>query len=193
MAVSAPGSVDPPDLSDLGAEPTDPERRRWLRPSRLAVVATCIVIGGMWVLAYVWTAVAPPVDKLSSPAFAQQAEPICQVTAGQLAALPPARKSPDNVARADVVDQTNRDLRTMLARLAAITPTGKDGRIVSEWLSDYRVYVGNREDYARRLRTDPGARFYEDQKVAGEQISIPIDSLATANHMDDCVAPEDLS
>ena len=107
--------------------------------------------------------------------------------------LPKAHQSPDNVARADVVTQTNEDLRAMLARLATIVPSGKDGRIVREWLADYSTLVGNREDYARRLRTDPKARFYEAQKEPGEQISDPIDTLATANNMDDCVAPEDLS
>ena len=29
--------------------------------------------------------------------------------------------------------------------------------------------------------------------MAGEQISIPIGNLATANDMNDCVAPDDLS
>ena len=106
-------------------------RRRRFSPARIAVIATCAFILGMWILVYVWSAVQPTPDKLSSPAFAQQAEPICKTTAGQLAALPPAQQSPDNVARADVVDQTNRDLRTMLTRLAAIAPSGKDGRIVS--------------------------------------------------------------
>ena len=49
-----------------------------------------------------------------------------------------------------------------------MAPTsGNDGRMVQEWLTDYGTYVGNREDYARRLRTDPGARFYETEKRAG--------------------------
>ncbi len=192
MTISPPGSVDPPDLSDLGAEPPASGRRR-IHPARIAVVVTCVFIVGMWIFVYVWGAAQPTPDKLSSPRFGQQAEPICKITANALAALPPAQASPNNVARADVVTQTNQDLREMLARLGTIIPSGNDGRIVREWLADYRTYVGNREDYARRLRTDPGARFYEAQKNPGEQISDPIDTMATANHMDDCVAPEDLS
>jgi len=147
----------------------------------------------MWVVVYAWGSFQPPVDKLSHPAFAQQAESICKATADRLAALPKAYQSPNNVARAEAVAQGNADLRAMLAQLGAIAPSGNDGHIVREWLSDYSIYMGNREDYARRLRTDPGARFYEDQKSVGEQISIPIDTLATANKMNDCVAPEDLS
>ena len=80
MTISAPGSVEPPDLSDLAAEtprrrtPTDP------RPT-IAVVATCVFILGMWIFVYVWGAAQPAPDKLSTPAFALQAEPICKVTA----------------------------------------------------------------------------------------------------------------
>jgi len=195
MAASPPGSADPPDLSDLGlGDPSAPDApRHRSRVARVAVVATCVFILGMWVVVYVWGAVQPKADKLAHPAFGQQAEQICKVTAAELAALPPAQDSADNVARAAVVAQTDQDLRAMLARLATIVPTGNDGRIVREWLADYSTYVGNREDYARRLRTDPKARFYESQKEPGEQISDPVDTLATANGMDDCVAPEDLS
>jgi hypothetical protein len=159
----------------------------------MAVITTCVLILAMWIVVYAWGSFQPPVDKLSRPAFAQQAEPVCKATADRLAALPKAFQSPNNVARAEVVAQGNAELRAMLAQLATIAPSGKDGRIVHEWLSDYSIYMGNREDYARRLRTDPSARFYEDQKSVGEQISIPIDTLATANKMNDCVAPEDLS
>ena len=140
----------------------------------MAVVATCVLILGMWIVVYVWgrgPAAAwtswPPRPSPGRPS------PICKVTADRLAALPKAFQSPNNVARAEVVAQTNADLRAMLAQLATIVPSGNDGRIVREWLSDYRTYVGNREDYARRLRTDPTARFYESQKNPGEQISDP--------------------
>ena len=89
------------------------------------------------------------------------------------------------MARAAVVARSNVDLRAMLAQLATVAPTAATtAACVREWLADYRTYVGNREDYARRLRTDPTARFYEPEKNPGEQISIPIDTFATANDMD---------
>ena len=193
MTISPPGSVDPPDLSDLGAEPPatrtppdppGPDRSGGHLLSSSWACGSSSTCGGRR---------SPRPTSCPARAFALKAEPICKLTATQLAALPPAQASPDNVARAAVVSQTNQDLRAMLARLATVVPSGNDGRIVREWLADYSTYVGNREDYARRLRTDPKARFYEAQKNPGEQISDPIDTLATANHMDDCVAPEDLS
>jgi hypothetical protein len=195
--VAAPpvSSADPPDVSDLvdpTAEPDRSRRRRLIGPT--AAVIMCVLIIGMWVVVYWWGAVQKPADKLDNSTFGQQAEPICRTTTAQLNALPKAFQTPTNTGRAAVVAQTNDDLREMLTRLAAIAPTtGTDGRIVHEWLHDYSTYVGNREDYVRRLRTDPDARFYESQKDPGEQITDPVDSFATANGMNDCVAPEDLS
>ncbi len=173
-------------------DPQPPRRR--VRLGTVAAVTMSVLILGMWAFVYIWGAIQKPVDRLDSPAYARRAEPICAVTAAQLAALPPAFKSKTNVDRADVVDQTNVDLRAMLTRLAAVAPTsGSDAHVVHEWLTDYGRLVSDREDYARRLRTDPGARYYETEIEPGEQISIAIDSLATANKMQSCTTPEDLS
>jgi hypothetical protein len=191
LSPPAPAPADPPDLSDLGADDQPARRRR--RWGTWAAVAISLAIVGMWVYVYAYGAVHKPVDKLDSPAFGRRAEPVCAVTLAQLNALPKAFQSTNNVDRAEVVTQTNQDLRDMLANLAKVAPTtGNDAHIVREWLGDYSTYVGNRENYATRLRTDPGARFYESE-LDGDQISDPIDSFATANGMGDCVAPEDLS
>lgn len=191
MPVSTPTSAEPPDLSDLGADEVEgPPRHRW---GTWAAVLISVSILGMWIFVYAYGAAHKPVDKLASPAFGQRAEPICAVTLAQLNALPKAFQAKNNVDRADVVAQSNRDLRDMLANLAKVAPTsGDDARIVHEWLGDYSTYVGNRENYVDRVRTDPGARFYESD-LDGDQITDPVDSFATANGMDDCVAPEDLS
>jgi hypothetical protein len=171
----------------------EPARRR-LRPGTIAAVTFSVLILGMWGFVYIWGAIQKPVDKLDSPAFARRAEPICAVTAAQLAALPPAFKSKTNVDRANVVAQSNVDLRAMLAKLAAVAPTsGSDAHVVHEWLSDYGRLVSDRESYATRLRTDAAARYYETEIEPGEQISIAVDSLATANKMNSCTTPEDLS
>jgi hypothetical protein len=180
------------DLRDPD-EPGSPRSRR-RNLGTIAAVVTCVLIVGMWAFVYIWGAVQKPVDRLSDPSFGRRGEPICQLTAGQLAALPAAQTSKTNVDRAAVVAQSNVDLRSMLAKLREIAPTsGQDSSMVHSWLADYSTYVANREDYARRLAKDPNARFYENQKEPGEQISEPVDTFATANHMDDCATPGDLS
>ena len=55
--------------------------------------------------------------------------PVCAATKAQLDALPKAFESPDNVARAEVVAQSNVLLRAMVAQLATFAPTqDRDGR-----------------------------------------------------------------
>jgi hypothetical protein len=184
-------------VEPAGDPPTDsssaPVRRR-PRLARWAAVAVCVAILALWAFVYVWAARQKPVDRLASPTFGQKAEKICAATLTRLRDLPPAGSSKTNVARAGVVDQSNVELGSMLSRLADAAPTtSHDGRMVREWLADYHTYLSNRVDYADRLRTDPSARFYETEKQPGEQITIPIDTFATANDMDSCTAPEDLS
>ena len=190
MPVTAP--VESP-ADEPAPAPSDRPRRR-SRAARWAVIAACVAIVALWAFVYIWAARQKPVDRLADPAFGRQAEKICAATSTQLAELPPANRSKTNVERAGVVDQSNQELGSMLARLAAIAPTsGNDGRMVREWLADYHTYLSNRVDYAKRLRTNRAARFYEAEKQPGEQITIPIDTLATANGMGSCTAPEDLS
>jgi hypothetical protein len=186
---------DATDFSDLTGAPVGPtERSRGARIARWAAIGTCVAIVGLWAFVYVWAARAKPVDKLGDPTFAHQAQKVCATTIARLAALPQASASKTNVARAAVVVQTNEELAQMLDQLEHIAPrTGTDGRMVRAWLDDYHTYLSNRVSYAQRLRTDPAARFYEAEKQPGEQISIPIDTLATANGMNSCTAPEDLS
>jgi hypothetical protein len=177
----------------ITATPPRPAPPRGHRLGRILAIGIAVVVAVMWIVVFVWAAVHKPVDKLHDQAFARRAQAICSVTARQLAALPQPSATQSNVDRATVVDQSDVDLRDMLDQLAAAAPkTGSDAVVLREWLADYHTYVGNREDYARRLRTDDQAKFYVAEKN-GSQITIPMDTLATANGMTACVAPEDLS
>jgi hypothetical protein len=171
--------------------PSEPEHRS--RLGGVLAAAVLVVVVGMWVVIYVWSAVHKPVDRLHDQAFAKRAQAICSTTVDQMNQLPKPGPQQSNVDRADVVDQSDVDLRAMLDRLAAAAPTtGNDAVVMKEWLADYRTYVGDRADYARRLRTDDQAKFYVSEKD-GSQITIPLDTLATANKMTSCVTPADLS
>ena len=176
------------------ADEPPPVPRRKPRVAKWAAIAVSVAIVALWAYVYIWAARQKPVDRLASPTYGHQAQKICAATLAQLARLPAANHSKTNVERAAVVEQSNVELGSMLSQLASVAPrTGSDARIVTEWLADYHTYLSNRVSYASRLRTDPAARFYESEKEPGEQITIPIDTFATANAMDSCTAPEDLS
>ena len=186
----------PPDLTDLGVEdaPAEPVRPP-ATPGPVAVITTCVAHPGhVDRSSTCGVAVQPPVDKLASPAFAQQAEPICKATADQLAALPKAFQSPTNVARAEVVAQAQRRAAGHAGpaghRSRPAATTGAS--CASGWATTASTWATARTTPAG-CAPIPRLASTRTRRTPGEQISIPIDTLATANDMDDCVAPEDLS
>ncbi len=187
-----PGGAEPVGADD-DAEPMSMGRRA----GRVLAVLVAVGIAALWAYA-LWG----PTEKsfpgtLADTTFAEQAQQICTVTAGQLSELQPAYASRDAGARADVIAQANEDLAAMLVQLEAVAPTadsGNDGRMIQEWLGDWRTYLGDRQRYVQALETDPTARFYVSVKD-NRQITEPIDFFAgRANEqMGNCVTPGDLA
>lgn len=187
-----PGGADPTSADD-DAEPMSMGRRA----GRILAVLVALSIAGLWAYA-LWG----PTEKtfpgtLADPTFAEQAQEICTATAAQLAELEPAYASRDASARADVIARANDDLAAMIVRLEAIAPSaesGNDGRMIQEWLADWRTYLGDRQRYVAALASDPEARFYVSEKDR-RQVTEPIDFFAgRANEqMTNCVTPGDLA
>lgn len=186
---TAPGPGDLPD----DAEPLSLGRRA----ARIVGVVVALGIAVLWAYA-LWG----PTEKsfpgtLSDTAFVTRAQEICTVTAGELAALEPAYRSRDAGARAEVIAEANVALAGMLDQLDAVAPSadsGNDGRMIQEWLADWRTYLADRERYVGELADDPEARFYVSEKD-NRQVTEPIDFFAgRANEdMDNCVTPGDLA
>ena len=106
---------------------------------------------------------------------------------------PPAQATKGAKARAAVVSQANDELATMVDKLAADRPDDAgDRELVTKWLADWRRYVGNRRDYASRLRTDPSARLFVDEKF-NDSIETVVSTFAQVNDMDSCATPTDVS
>jgi hypothetical protein len=191
--VSPSGSTgaDPEGIDD--AEPMSFGRRT----SRILALVVAVAMAVLWVYA-LWG----PTEKtfpgtLSDPSFAEQAQPICTDAAARLALLAPAYQSREASARADVIAEANTELAVMLGRLEEIAPPAdgsEDGRMIQEWLGDWRTYLADRERYVVELEADPGARFYVSEKD-NRQVTEPIDFFAgRANEeMDNCVTPGDLA
>ena len=79
----------------------------------------------------------------------------------------------------------------MLDELADLTPDGEDGEVVTEWLADWRTYLGDRDDFARGCAERPRARLLVTPKH-GEQITEFIDAFAKDNRMTACGTPADV-
>ena len=168
------------------------KRPWWRRPGGLLLAGIVVSSFLFWIYALSGLAKRDPPDSLQRRDFAERAEPRCAATAAALDQLPPANTARNPVERADTVDAGTQLLRTMVADLRAMAPAdGADRALVLAWLSDWDTYLANRDDYARRVRTDPRARFLVDQRDR-QAITVPMDHLANVNRMASCVTPGDV-
>jgi hypothetical protein len=191
---SGPAGARPEGASEPMLRDAEPMSLRRRTATVLAVVVA-VFIAGLWIYALWIPKDTTPPGTLDDPTFAQQAQGICTDAAAEIAALPPAYQTPDAAERGRIITEADASLDTMLGRLAVIAPaanSGNDGRMVQEWLGDWRTYLGDRERYASALEEDPDARLYVTEK-AGQQITEPIDFFAKYNDMPNCMTPGDLA
>lgn len=170
-----------------------PPATRW-SVGRVMVVVTVTLLVAMWgyvlYLAFGPGRQAPP-DRLDDPAFATEAQTICDAAHDDVDQLPLAIEAEDAAQRAAIVAEANERFSAMLDELEAITPTGEDGAIVSEWLADWRTYLGDRDAYVDALRSDPDAQLLVTAKDR-EQITEFIDAFSADNRMIACATPIDV-
>ena len=190
MTETRPGA-DPP-AGDEAAE-----RWRWT-PTRVVLAGVVVALVAMWVyvlyLAF-GPGRQPPIDRLDDPAFAEAAEARCATAVASVAELPVASETPAAPERAAVLEEADATFAAMLDDLegmVGLAPAGDQRRRATEWLADWRTYLGDREAYADALRTDPGARLLVSEKPGeGRQITGWIDEFALANRMESCATPTD--
>lgn len=179
-----------------GPPETPHASRGRLSPGLIATVLAAGAIVGAWV--YVLFIYDPGLkfDEMEDRSFPIAAEEVCAATRAQLEALPLASQAASAEERADVVEVSNTLLLQMVDELRPIAPTSpanvRDG--VQEWLDDWIVYIGDRQQYVDNLRADAGARFLETTKgVQPRGITRAINGFAEVNRMESCATPGDLS
>jgi hypothetical protein len=174
-------------------DPLDAPRKRW-SVGRILTVATVLVLVLFWIWVFTGLPKKANPDHISDKAWVERAEATCKATLDRIEVLPGAEASPTAADRADVLDLANDDLAQMLDRLAGPGPTDPgDATVVDQWLADWRIYLGDRRDFANRLRRDRNAKLLLDEKH-GHGIDEVITIFAhDANDMPSCAAPGDVA
>jgi hypothetical protein len=194
VTVQAPRAPTEND-GDSGDGASAGRRSRLGRTIVLIVVCALVSMWGYVLYLAFGPGRQPPIDRLDDPAFAQAAEERCAATLEEVDRLPVASSSQTAAERADVLARANGTYAAMLDDLDdldILAPAGDQRRRASEWLGDWRTYLGDREKYADALRTDPDARLLVSAKPGeGQQITGWIDEFARANRMPSCVSPTD--
>jgi hypothetical protein len=171
------------------------ERAPGDRRGRTVVIVIVVAMVGMW--GYVlYLAIGPgrqpSPDRLEDPAFGRAAQAVCDAAHDDVAALPLASTAGSAEERAAIIDQANQRFETMLDEIEALRrPAGEDGEIVSEWIADWRTYLGDRAEFAAALRRDPEAQLLVTAKDR-DQVTEYIDAFAADNHMAACATPTDV-
>jgi hypothetical protein len=181
-------------VAGLGPMPPEiiTDRPGW-HPARIATVAIILVMVIFWIWVFAGGPDRHNPDYLSDRAWVNRAKLICTADNAKITALPGAETAPNAKARSKVIEEADADLTHMINQLAAQPPdNASDTKVVDHWLYDYRRYVGNRQQFAQHLLTDPHAELLLDQEY-GQPLDDVITTFALdGNNMGVCEAPGDI-
>lgn len=181
------------DLADDldGLDPEFDDRR--LTPGRVLVIALLIASFFPWAWRFSPWAERTPFDLFDDPAYSATAEQLCASALADIEQVPSAAVAADPAERAAQVRAVNTILETLVDDLeSAATGTDRDLRMIDAWVDDWRIYLGNRADYADRIAGDPDAQFYVSANDDGDRVDKHLTYLANTNEMYSCVAPGDV-
>jgi len=190
MAMTDQPAADAPSGHD-GDENDDPGRSG----SRLGwwlAVTVCLLFVAMWVYILPREGSVKPAAWLADRRFPAAAEPVCARAMRALDQLPDARESVTAADRAVVVAKATAILRQMTDDLRPLVPTGGErSKFINQWIDDWSIYLGDRDDYATALSRDASTEFLVTVKY-GTQLSKSLDNFADVNKMESCGTPGDV-
>lgn len=166
------------------------------RMGGFAILVACILIGAMWVYAFVFAS-RESINMIYDDEWSARSQTRCEQAATERSALTNMTRIDENdpetlLIRAGLVDQATDSLERMLNDIQNDTPTTEKGiALVPKWIADYRTYIEDRRDYANELRTGKLTTFSETL-VDDVPVSERIGKFARENDMRACQAPFDL-
>jgi hypothetical protein len=185
-----------PPAAELETETQRPGSRKW----RVVIISVVGLMVAMWVYV-LYLAFGPgrqaPADRLDDPAFGKAGEARCAMAVEAVDSLPSANDAKTAPERAVEIDEANAIFQVMLDDLDGmaqeLVPAGDQRERATEWLTDWGTLLGDRADYASRLRSDPDAEFLISEKEGtGRHVTGWIDEFAKANKMPSCATPGDV-
>ena len=132
-------------------------------------------------------------DYLQDRTYAASLEDRCQALRDDLDELPNAADLDSQAARADVLDDANVLVADFIDDLEAGAPREGDAAITIEgWIADWKIYLGDREDYAERLRTEDNAQLLLSRSALGDSVDKTIQVFSQVNDIKACDTPGDV-
>lgn len=161
--------------------------------ARIAAVMVGLAIALFWLWVFSGAPARDNPDELSDPAYVESLEARCGQLRSDIDELPPPTETPTAPERAEVIAEANELVAAFVADLEAGAPTeGDDAIRMAGWITDWRLYLANREDYVTRLLEDDGARLLLDESELGDSVDRTIAIFAEVNRIPDCATPGDV-
>ena len=152
-----------------------------------------LIIAIFWIWALSPLAPSGHPDKLDNSDFAIQAKALCTDAEKQLQEIPFALSAASPAERADHIDRGTAIYRNLLVNLSDIAPdeSTRDGELVRLWLTDYSIYLDDRDRYAEKFRNGIDEAFTVTKK-GSRWVTDPVDEFAKANKIRECLVPLDV-
>ena len=169
------------------------------RPSawRYVILVVLVLFAVFWIWA-LFFASKEAVNRIDDTAWAARAEGICVEARAERMKLIDLRKIEEGdramlAERAAIVDRATDIVEQMLDAVVAVPPSDAKGQaIVPDWEADYRMYIGDRREFADELRAGRNQPFSETA-VDGIPITEKLATFAGDNRMPTCSPPIDLA
>lgn len=161
---------------------------------RVLVVAVILGLFAFWLWIFSGAPRADHADEVKDREFVERTHLRCRTLRVELSGLPDATESATPAERADVVEESTAMVARMVDEIEADFPDDpEDLEVLEQWIADWRTYISDRSDYARRVRKDPDAQF---QVTENERVHRGVDdtirNFADVNDMPDCATPGDV-
>ncbi len=166
--------------------------------ARTSIWTVCVLIAAMWFYAFVFAS-RESINRIGDEQWMSRSEAVCAAARRELQALArPVGIDPTDTAalaaKADIVDSATDVLERAIDALEADEPDDDKGRgIVPLWIADWRIYLGDRRDFADALRTAERHPYFAETEVEGVPVSERVGKFARENDMRSCQPPTDLS
>lgn len=162
----------------------------WGRGAAIVAVVTMIMF---WIWIFSGAPAKQNPDRLDDPAYVARLEKQCKAMRDGIAKLPNATEMTTQSQRADVLDDANKLIAEFIDRLEAGAPKTGDASVsMKGWIADWKTYLSDREDYAKRLRTQPNAQLLLDRSKLGDSVDKTIEIFSQVNQIPNCDTPGDV-
>lgn len=171
---------------------------RKYRPVNILLTGICVLIGAMWVYAFVF-APRESINRIADDDWKARSEARCQIAENErfalenLDKLDPTNRA-DLIKKAEIVAIATDSLERAIDDIEKDIPNDPKGQaLVPLWIAEYRTYIEDRRSFIEDLRTAERRPYFAETEIEGVPISERLGKFARENDMKTCQPPLDLS